>query len=134
MVTPPACGFWKPERTLTRVVLPAPFGPIRPSTSPRRSVSEISASATRPPKRTVTEWAQVSLTATQTRGRDPPPATRVREGGEGDRVAVGGARTAAEINIAYCSRPGGPPPPCFAWSPSPASRVRNPPLALAFPK
>ena len=30
----PACGRWKPERTLTSVVLPAPFGPIRPSTSP----------------------------------------------------------------------------------------------------
>ena len=34
----PASGRWKPERTLTSVVLPAPFGPIRPSISPRASV------------------------------------------------------------------------------------------------
>ena len=34
--TAPACGRWKPERTLTSVVLPAPLGPINPSISPLR--------------------------------------------------------------------------------------------------
>jgi len=33
--TLPSFGFWKPERTLTKVVLPAPLGPIRPSISAR---------------------------------------------------------------------------------------------------
>ena len=30
----PRVGFWKPESALTSVVLPAPFGPIRPRISP----------------------------------------------------------------------------------------------------
>ena len=30
----PAVGRWKPQRTFTSVVLPAPFGPIRPRISP----------------------------------------------------------------------------------------------------
>src|SRR6185503_5358066 len=40
-----------------KVVLPAPLGPMRPTTSPRSSLSETSSTAVRPPKRTVTEVA-----------------------------------------------------------------------------
>ena len=40
--------------TLKSVVLPAPFGPMTPTTSPAATSSETSSSAVRPPKRTVT--------------------------------------------------------------------------------
>src|SRR6266702_8415838 len=39
-----------PQMVLTSVVLPAPLGPIRPSTSPFRTLSETSRSACRPLK------------------------------------------------------------------------------------
>ena len=40
--------------TLNTVVLPAPFGPIRPAICPSSIASETSLSAVTPPKRTVT--------------------------------------------------------------------------------
>ncbi len=50
----PASGATKPQITLNSVVLPAPFGPITPSTSPAWTSSETPSSATTPPNRTVT--------------------------------------------------------------------------------
>ena len=50
----PDCGLTKPEMQLNSVVLPAPFGPITPSTSPPATPSETLSSAVIPPKRTVT--------------------------------------------------------------------------------
>ena len=47
----PACV--KPQITLKSVVLPAPLGPITPSTSPAPTATETSSSAVIPPKRTV---------------------------------------------------------------------------------
>jgi hypothetical protein len=40
--------------TLNAVVLPAPFGPIRPTVSPGSTSNETPSSATMPPKRRVT--------------------------------------------------------------------------------
>src|SRR5215831_20112276 len=41
---------------LKRVVLPAPFGPIRPTISPGSMASETSLLATSPPNRRVHDW------------------------------------------------------------------------------
>ena len=45
----PVSGRTKPQATLNSVVLPAPFGPITPSTRRGRAVSETSESAVMPP-------------------------------------------------------------------------------------
>src|SRR4029077_9709698 len=45
----PALGARSPESMLMSVVLPAPLGPITACTSPRRSSSETSLTAARPP-------------------------------------------------------------------------------------
>src|ERR1700754_2013379 len=50
MMRPPFAGV-TPQMVLTSVVLPAPFGPIRPSTSPLLTVSVTPRSACRPEKR-----------------------------------------------------------------------------------
>ena len=50
-------GPWtKPVTASIRVVFPAPFGPIRPTTSPGRNTSDTSSTACTPPKRTETSW------------------------------------------------------------------------------
>ena len=51
-VTRPPCSCTMPVITLNSVVLPAPLGPMRPITSPGRTVSPAPSSATKPPKRT----------------------------------------------------------------------------------
>jgi hypothetical protein len=45
----PSSGFWMPARIDSSVVLPAPFGPITATFSPRRAVSDTSRSASRRP-------------------------------------------------------------------------------------
>ena len=52
--TRPSFGVRRPEITSNNVVLPAPFGPIRPSTTPSLTVRLTSDSALIPPKRTLT--------------------------------------------------------------------------------
>src|SRR6185437_3865250 len=54
----PPVGRSKPLRRLTSVDLPAPFGPIRPTTSPWRSSSETSRSAWTPANARETEEAR----------------------------------------------------------------------------
>ena len=54
MSTWPASGRMKPHKTFSSVVLPAPFGPMTPTTSPGATVSDTALSAVRPPKRTLT--------------------------------------------------------------------------------
>ena len=54
----PAVGRSKPLRMLTSVDLPAPFGPIRPTTSPGASSSETSRSASTPANERETEEAR----------------------------------------------------------------------------
>ena len=49
----PFAGLTKPVIASISVVLPAPFGPIRPTISPALTVTETSLTATTPPKRTV---------------------------------------------------------------------------------
>ena len=50
--TRPSFGLRNPEMTSKRVVLPAPFGPIKPHTSPCSTTSSTPCSALIPPKRT----------------------------------------------------------------------------------
>ena len=50
----PARGGTKPQTTLKSVVLPAPFGPITPTTSPRPTLNDTPASAANPPNMTLT--------------------------------------------------------------------------------
>ena len=50
--TSPSSGRTKPQMTLKSVVLPAPLGPMTPTTSPGETVNETSSSAVSPPKRT----------------------------------------------------------------------------------
>src|SRR5580704_10203087 len=63
--TSPALGLWKPERTLTSVVFPAPFGPIRPTIAPGSSVNETPSIAASPPKRTETPSATSDIETTR---------------------------------------------------------------------
>ena len=50
----PEFGATKPQITLNSVVLPAPLGPITPTTSPPAASTETSSRALIPPKETVT--------------------------------------------------------------------------------
>ena len=49
----PSSGATKPQTQLNKVVLPAPLGPITPTTSPARADIDTPSSAVSPPKRTV---------------------------------------------------------------------------------
>ena len=51
--TSPSDGGVTPEIMLNKVVLPAPFGPISPTNSPRRTSAETWSTAVSPPKRRV---------------------------------------------------------------------------------
>src|SRR5581483_251585 len=52
--TVPALAGWKPQHTLNIVVLPAPFGPMRPVIRPGGAATLTPSRAMRPPKRTTT--------------------------------------------------------------------------------
>ena len=47
----PSVGVSKPDINPNKVVLPAPFGPIRPVMRPASASSEAESTASRPPKR-----------------------------------------------------------------------------------
>ena len=80
----------KPQMTLNSVVLPAPLGPMTPTTSPGETVSETSSSAVRPPKRTVTAsmrspsasapWSAVTTHSVRTPRPGPPRPAAWRHG------------------------------------------------------
>ena len=59
-VTAPASGSRIPARIESRVVFPAPFGPITASSSPGAAVNETSRSAARPSKRFETALASIT--------------------------------------------------------------------------
>src|SRR3954452_561634 len=61
--TSPDVGAYTPVIALKQVVLPAPFGPIRPRISPGRMSNETSSSATTPPNRIVTFRSASSASA-----------------------------------------------------------------------
>src|SRR6266516_3382444 len=60
-LTVPDCGRRTPVMTLNRVVLPDPFGPIKPRISPARLVRSTRLRAVRPPKRIVMSWHSSSM-------------------------------------------------------------------------
>src|SRR4051812_28916254 len=99
--TRPALGARRPVITLNRVVLPAPFGPMRPVILPGSALNDTSSTATLPPKRTTTpstsSWA-IQLHFADTEGgvefanvfvgerpRDAHPLERYGFGGFGRR-------------------------------------------------
>ena len=56
----PSVAEVNPETVSSKVVFPAPFGPIRPSTSPGCRVKLTWSSASTPPKRTVSSRTSIS--------------------------------------------------------------------------
>ena len=60
----PEVGGNRPARQLKRVVMPAPFGPIRPVIVPFLIVKDTSSTARLPPKVLVIDWA-VSMSGTE---------------------------------------------------------------------
>src|SRR5687767_927923 len=70
----PSSGRCAPPRILMRVDLPAPFSPVRPSTSPRPRWRETSCSAVTPGKRLVI--ARISRSGATAAGRLAMPVLR----------------------------------------------------------
>src|SRR5512136_1627756 len=70
----PEWGGMSPEMRLRSVVLPAPFGPMRPCTSPTPTSSEAPSTAARPPKvrRTPCRLSSMGLPARPQPGAHPP--------------------------------------------------------------
>src|SRR5712691_10792099 len=64
-VTLPPLGLYTRVMTLKSVVLPAPLGPIRATTSPASTVKETRSSATTPPKRTLSSRISSSAISAQ---------------------------------------------------------------------
>ncbi len=68
----PEVGRWLPARRSNIVVLPAPFGPTRPTISPARTAKDRPSTAASPPKRFTT--AATSRSATESSGSGPDRA------------------------------------------------------------
>ena len=60
--TRPSSALYRRVTTLKSVVLPAPFGPIRPVIVPSSAANETSSSATIPPNRSVTSSTESKAT------------------------------------------------------------------------
>src|ERR1039458_10114607 len=72
----PESGAAKPQITLNNVVLPAPLGPITPSTSPVRTSSDTPSRAVIPPNETVTSATARSGSLGSSPG-SPPTGMRI---------------------------------------------------------
>src|SRR2546428_9178904 len=68
----PAVGRRKPERRLNHVVLPTPFGPRRPTTSPSSTVRSTWLTAASPPKC----FVRLRVSSRGIRARRAPPESR----------------------------------------------------------
>src|SRR5580698_3959880 len=75
MITWPSSGRMKPHSTFSSVVLPAPFGPMTPTTWRGGTASDTALSAVRPPKRTLT--SRTSRTGSRTSRTEPCFITQV---------------------------------------------------------
>src|SRR5512137_2379344 len=75
----PEVAGMSPETRFKSVVLPAPFGPMRPCTSPASTAREAPSTAARPPKvlRTSSSSSSMGLPP-----RPPPGAQAARQGGD----------------------------------------------------
>ena len=85
----PESGRYRPDRMFIRVVLPAPFSPSRPRTSPRSAEIEIRSLARTPGNRLV-----MSLSSSRMDGRSSDASTarpRARGAGEGGLDGAGAA-------------------------------------------
>ena len=84
----PSVGRRKPVMTLKAVVLPAPFGPIRPTTSPSYTVKLMSAMAMRPPKCTASARRERRLGGSPASWRGPHRVRRVASPGRRPRATA----------------------------------------------
>src|SRR3712207_1900152 len=108
----PVLGWSKPVSRLNRVVLPAPFGPIRPVIPPRWISRWSAATAVRPPKvrRTPSTTTTGSGLATPTsHGTSLSAACAMRRGASPERHA-GGAPAAPEAGADEADAPEGVAP------------------------
>src|SRR5207248_5024727 len=90
--TSPASGASAPLSTLISVVLPAPFGPIRPWTTPPRRARSTPRSACTPPKLLATPDRRMSVASREAgapvvRPGRSPPAWRTHHLGEDELTA-----------------------------------------------
>src|SRR4030042_3304327 len=96
----PDSGISAPEIRLKSVVFPAPFGPIKPTTSWRSTPKFMSDTAASPPKCLVTALPSRMCTSSpheptsQLGGHPPPPSGPVEDGGnqhdtEDQHVVIG---------------------------------------------
>src|SRR5262249_44992201 len=88
----PCCGRIVPETTLKSVVLPAPFGPTRPTISPVPTVRVTPSSARNPPKRTAMSRSSSMIGHRGLPRRATPPKAAAERGqqafgGEQDHCA-----------------------------------------------
>src|SRR5688500_6594948 len=84
-VTRPLSGRWKPVSRLKSVVLPAPFGPMRPVIVPSRTASEHRSTARTPPNDFVRSSAARKAAVARSGNDDEP----VRVGHIGEQLAAG---------------------------------------------
>src|SRR5439155_2062734 len=78
-VISPASGRWTPLTQLSSVVLPAPLGPITPSTSPSATSNVTPSSAATPPNRLVTPFSERSAATSDPRLAERPPQVGQRQ-------------------------------------------------------
>src|SRR4051812_17099454 len=77
--TSPAASDANPDTALSRVVLPAPLGPMMPRISPGATVSDTLSTAVTPPKRTVTPRASSASGIDELLAAGPGAGQRLRE-------------------------------------------------------
>src|SRR5439155_17169336 len=83
----PAVGLRTPQRQLNRVVLPAPFGPIKPRISPVSTARSTASSARRPPKWRLRRSASINKRALRECGSGPTKRNRSKETSETEQPA-----------------------------------------------
>src|SRR6187551_532612 len=103
-MTSPASALTRPSMILIRLVLPAPLGPSRPTTSPRAIVSETDVSAVRRPYRLLMPEHQTAGEAPPTTASGAVPGAAVVAS-----VAAAGGRAATPEGV-------GGRPPAASWA------------------
>src|SRR5918996_618511 len=95
--TVPSSARWMPARIESSVVLPAPFGPITATSSPRPAASETPRSATRSPNRFTRSRAAIVVAVTVSTARRLAESPAVKLLFVGDVVGGIGRRTLAQL-------------------------------------
>src|SRR3954470_6267247 len=118
----PLVGSCSPVMTLNSVVLPAPFGPIRPVICPSRADRRTSVSAWMPPK--FTETSTTSRTACGS--RRPVPSAAANSVAGADKGPLLLEEDGRGRSLRRDGAVGGLRPPHAAGVPSPSRPLRDP--------